>query len=58
MPPLELPLGLGTSGLDDPAECPATVTAALDAVGAVDALERGERRSDPRRRGVEPESTF
>lgn len=31
MPPLELPLGLGTSGLDDPAECAATVTAALEA---------------------------
>jgi len=31
MPPLELPLGLGTSGLDDPAECTATVTAALEA---------------------------
>ncbi|WP_049912345.1 aldo/keto reductase [Halorubrum kocurii] len=31
MPPLELPLGLGTSGLDDPAECRATVTAALEA---------------------------
>jgi 2,5-diketo-D-gluconate reductase B len=31
MPPLELPLGLGTSGLDDPAECRATVAAAIDA---------------------------
>ena len=31
MPPLELPLGLGTSGLDDPAECAATVTAAVEA---------------------------
>jgi len=31
MPPLELPLGLGTSGLDDPAECRDTVTAALEA---------------------------
>jgi 2,5-diketo-D-gluconate reductase B len=31
MPSLELPLGLGTSGLDDPAECTATVTAALEA---------------------------
>jgi len=31
MPPLELPLGLGTSRLDDPAECRATVAAALEA---------------------------
>ena len=31
MPPLELPLGLGTSGLDEHAECAATVTAALEA---------------------------
>jgi 2,5-diketo-D-gluconate reductase B len=31
MPPLELPLGLGTSGLDDDDECTATVTAALEA---------------------------
>ncbi|WP_050033206.1 aldo/keto reductase [Halorubrum halophilum] len=31
MPPLELPLGLGTSGLDDHAECTATVTTALEA---------------------------
>ncbi|MFD1568997.1 aldo/keto reductase [Halorubrum laminariae] len=31
MPPLDLSLGLGTSGLDDPAECTATVAAALDA---------------------------
>jgi len=29
MPPLELGLGLGTSGLDDPAECTDTVAAAL-----------------------------
>ncbi|MFW5917842.1 MAG: aldo/keto reductase [Halorubrum sp.] len=31
MPPLDLPLGLGTSGLDDPAECTETVAAALEA---------------------------
>ncbi|MDZ5812575.1 aldo/keto reductase [Halorubrum sp. AD140] len=31
MPPLDLPLGLGTSGLDDPETCAATVTAALEA---------------------------
>ncbi|GAB7008235.1 aldo/keto reductase [Halorubrum trueperi] len=31
MPPLDLPLGLGTSGLDDPAECTETVAAALAA---------------------------
>ena len=31
MPPLDLDLGLGTSGLDDPAECTDTVAAALAA---------------------------
>ena len=31
MPPLEIGLGLGTSGLDDPDECARTVTTALEA---------------------------